>query len=223
LEPYVEGFDTKNVKASSYELCLGDEAYVTRPESSTESKLSLSTGDRISIHPGQIAALLTQETIHLPNNVLGFISIKFQFKKGGLVNVSGFHVDPGYDGKLLFLVYNAGPRPIVLSRGRPTFMLWVCSLEEDTDTPYGSEGDPGTQHTNAPDGRSRSSISDEEVMALHGTVLSPQALAARLERVEKRVRAIAWSAAAVVVPIAIGVIVDHFDSITHWIGNNWPL
>jgi dCTP deaminase len=48
--------------------------------------------------------------------------MKFKIKQRGLVNVSGFHVDPGYSGKLLFSVYNAGPRSIVLTRGEPVFV-----------------------------------------------------------------------------------------------------
>jgi dCTP deaminase len=50
----------------------------------------------------------------------------------GLVNVSGFHVDPGYRGQLTFAVFNAGPVPIHLKRGQPIFLIWYASLDRET-------------------------------------------------------------------------------------------
>jgi dCTP deaminase len=49
-----------------------------------------------------------------------------------LVNVSGFHVDPGYRGQLTFAVFNAGPVPIHLKRGQPIFLIWYASLDHET-------------------------------------------------------------------------------------------
>ena len=49
-----------------------------------------------------------------------------------LVNVSGFHVDPGYCGQLTFAVFNAGPVPVHLRRGQPTFLIWYASLDRET-------------------------------------------------------------------------------------------
>lgn len=48
----------------------------------------------------------------------------------GLVNISGFHVDPGYSGKLIFAVFNAGPARIHLQKGQRIFPLWMASLDE---------------------------------------------------------------------------------------------
>ena len=49
-----------------------------------------------------------------------------------MVNVSGFHVDPGYRGQLTFAVFNAGPVPIHLKRGQPIFLIWYASLDRET-------------------------------------------------------------------------------------------
>jgi hypothetical protein len=51
---------------------------------------------------------------------------------GALVNVSGFHVDPGYRGQLTFAVFNAGPVPIHLKRGQPIFLIWYASLDRES-------------------------------------------------------------------------------------------
>lgn len=54
-------------------------------------------------------------------------------KFDGLVNVSGFHVNPGFEGKLLFLVYNEGPSTIVLSQGTSYFPIWFAELTESQE------------------------------------------------------------------------------------------
>jgi dCTP deaminase len=48
----------------------------------------------------------------------------------GLINVSGFHVDPGFYGKLIYAVYNAGPSEIHLSRGTEMFLIWFADLDK---------------------------------------------------------------------------------------------
>ena len=63
---------------------------------------------------------------------MAFISIRAKTKFRGLVNVSGFHVDPGYCGQLTFAVFNAGPVPVHLKRGQPTFLIWYASLDRET-------------------------------------------------------------------------------------------
>ena len=61
-----------------------------------------------------------------------FISMKARIKFRGLVNVSGFHVDPGYKGRLLFAVFNAGPSDVHLARGDECFLVWYASLDRDS-------------------------------------------------------------------------------------------
>jgi Magnesium chelatase, subunit ChlI len=78
-----------------------------------------------------IGFLLTEESVSIPFNALGFISIRASIKFSGLVNISGFHVDPGYSGKLLFSVFNAGPSRIHLKRGAKIFPIWLADLHED--------------------------------------------------------------------------------------------
>lgn len=57
---------------------------------------------QFTIPKGQFALLITEEIVKVPNNALAFISFKAKYKYKGLINVSGFHVDPGWYGKLTF-------------------------------------------------------------------------------------------------------------------------
>lgn len=114
----------KNFKYWKYQLRLGEEVYV----SSNDVPINLQRNRFAVIKPGDFALLLTQEEIRLSNNVMAFISIRFDYKEKGLINVSGFHVDPCYHGKLIFSVFNAGPEEIILRKGDPIFMIFFERL-----------------------------------------------------------------------------------------------
>lgn len=98
----------------------------------TRSKRQLGPGDSFAVPPGQFAFLLTEEVVRVPLDAIAFISIRATIKFCGLVNVSGFHVDPGYDGRLVFSVFNAGPAPVHLERGEACFLIWFASLDGET-------------------------------------------------------------------------------------------
>ena len=67
---------------------------------------------------------------------MAFISMKTGVKLQGLINVSGFHVDPGYEGKLLYSVFNASPSPIHLCEGDRLFKVWFCDLDRESAAPF---------------------------------------------------------------------------------------
>jgi dCTP deaminase len=153
-----ENFDEKKIKHGRYQLSVGPESYVTVDK----IKRELKNNSQIWIEPGQFAIILTEEKVNIPINAIGFISIRAGIKFRGLVNVSGFHVDPGYSGRLKFAVYNAGPKNIILSRGQSAFLIWFCRMD-DTD-PY--DGDHKNQEN----------ISADDVYNLQGQIASPNAL-----------------------------------------------
>ena len=122
-------FDPDRIEQVAYELSLGGQAYLTDAKNKKPEILN-SKNKTITINPGQFALLLSEEWLEMPNNVLGFISIKAGIKFKGIVNVSGFHVDPGFKGQLLFSIYNAGPAKITLKKGDPYFLIWFARLSD---------------------------------------------------------------------------------------------
>jgi dCTP deaminase len=82
----------------------------------------------ISLQPGQFAILTCFEEINIPDDILAFIALKTTFKFQGLVNISGFHVDPTHKGTLLFAVQNVGPSDIRLKYKEPTFTIFFAEL-----------------------------------------------------------------------------------------------
>jgi len=133
----IKPFDPSKIDCAAYTLALGPEVYVTSDQrlggsAETGVKVELDPGSQFRIPPGQFAFLLTEEEITVPDTAIALISIRASYKFKGLVNVSGFHVDPGWQGRLIFSVYNAGPASVVLSRGAPVFLIWYIGLDQAT-------------------------------------------------------------------------------------------
>ena len=132
IDPFVSG----RVDCAAYTLSIGPEVYVSPNDQTADPNTvtirKFSQGEAFTIPPGQFALLLTEEVVSVPADALAFISIRAKTKFRGLVNVSGFHVDPGYCGQLTFAVFNAGPVPVHLKRGQPTFLIWYASLDRET-------------------------------------------------------------------------------------------
>ena len=111
-------------------LHLGEDVYV----STDEFPVKLTADNPfVCIKPGDFALLMTREYLTLPNDVMGFISIRFDYKEQGLINVSGFHVDPNFEKKLIFSVFNAGPKDIVLRKDDPIFMIFFQKLDKQCE------------------------------------------------------------------------------------------
>ncbi|QXV63984.1 deoxycytidine triphosphate deaminase [Mucilaginibacter sp. 21P] len=163
----IKPFDPTRVKNGAYELSLGAEVFLT--DSEKRSVKQLLENEMIEIRPGQFALLLTKEYVKIPNNKIAFISIKAGIKFEGLINVSGFHVDPGFEGNLLFSVYNAGPSNIRLSNGTAYFPIWFADIDQDYQDYKGSH-------------EKQKRIPDGPVKALsQGELASPNVLSKRIE------------------------------------------
>ena len=133
--PIIENFSDAKLDRASYKLRVGEEIYIS-PSSNAEPKTKRLLKEREScvIPSGQFAFVTTEEEIRVPNDAIAFISLRSKATKfRGLVNVSGFNVDPGYCGKLIFAVFNAGPGPVHVSRGDEWFEIFFADLTSATN------------------------------------------------------------------------------------------
>lgn len=137
LGALISDYHPDRLDHASYRLRVGPEVYVSptgEPDDPhNKPKTSLVQGQGFTIPAGQFGFILTEETIRVPVAAMAFISIRAGYKFRGLVNVSGFHVDPNYEGRLIFSVFNAGPGPVHLSRGEPCFLIWYADLDRPSD------------------------------------------------------------------------------------------
>lgn len=134
LPQLIDLYDAANIQRANYTLSVGPEIYVSpsrKPDGPTDqTKIQLGPDQTFRIPAGQFAFLPTEESIRVPANAIAFISIRARFKFRGLVNVSGFHVDPGFEGRLVFAVFNAGPSDITLARGEKCFHIWYADVDQ---------------------------------------------------------------------------------------------
>ena len=142
-EGRVESFDDKRIDGASYRLSIGNEIYISpttdTTDPSTKSIIRLKQQEAFAIPSGQFAFLLTKEKVRVCLNEIAFISIRAKTKYRGLVNVSGFHVDPGFEGRLTFAVFNAGPVAVHLRQGQEIFLIWYADLSDSGEP----RSDPG--------------------------------------------------------------------------------
>ena len=175
LKTLIDPFVPERVDCAAYTLSIGPEIYVSPNDRTVDPTAvtvrKLSTGEAFTIPPGQFALLLTEEVVSVPADALAFISIRAKTKFRGLVNVSGYHVDPGYCGQLTFAVFNAGPVPVHLKRGRPTFLIWYASLDRETAFKK--------------DGAIHRGIDTDLVVAVSGELQSFAGLSKKIEDVDK--------------------------------------
>lgn len=177
IMPYKSG----NIDCASYRLSVGEQAFVTSEQlDSTDAEARLVTvlgqppNHMLRISPGQFAFILTHENIKVPSNSLALISMRAKYKFQGLINVSGFHVDPGWDGKLLFSIYNAGPQPVVVEKEEALFLIVYADLDCDSTKIY----DGGSQR--------QSSIKPGLLANLTSQTFSPQVLKKQLDDVHQQ-------------------------------------
>jgi dCTP deaminase len=175
LKNLIDPFAPERVDCAAYTLSIGPEVYVSpndqAADPTTVTVRKLSYDEAFTVPPGQFAFLLTEEVVSVPGDALAFISIRAKTKFRGLVNVSGFHVDPGYRGQLTFAVFNAGPAPIHLKRGQPIFLIWYANL--DCETSFKK------------DGTIRKGIDPELVTAVAGELQSFASLSKKIKDVDK--------------------------------------
>ena len=180
----ISDFNPKNLDFATYRLCVGEQTFVTAdkfgvsaPNEPLISVLGDAPNHTLRIPPGQFAFLLTHETVRVPSTAIALISMRATYKFKGLINVSGFHVDPGWDGKLLFSVYNAGASEVIIKRLDPLFLIVYADLDQETKQLYNGT----SQHQKA--------INPSLLEGMTGQVFSPLMLQRQVEYLKDKLAA----------------------------------
>jgi dCTP deaminase len=194
IDSVIDPVTEDQIDISGYRLRVGSQVYVTGGKNGRRSEpYSLENKTNIDIQPGQFALIQTYETVTVPKDTFGLISMRANTKFGGLLNVSGFHVDPGYSGKLIFSVFNAGPKAISLSIDDPIFMIWFLNLDQENEKSY--KGD-----------KSSGQINSKLINKLNITVNSLPELAEKVENLSRWQKGLRYSAIPIIAILATVVV-----------------
>ncbi|MCS7115225.1 MAG: hypothetical protein RMJ15_08575 [Nitrososphaerota archaeon] len=195
LPIFIDNPDYNCLRGANYDLRLGEDVYVTTEK--VPKKLTVMGADGVvSIEPGEFGILMAHEYIFVPPDLMGFISIRLTFKQKGLVNISGFHVDPGFYGRLMFAVFNSGPNDIPLRFNERVFMIMFNKLTEQAKV------EKSTWH-------GMETIPIETMFGLRGTSVSVRNLDERVKRLELLFPVVLTGIVSVVVAVIAWVL-------THW-------
>ncbi|KKO43937.1 deoxycytidine triphosphate deaminase [Arsukibacterium ikkense] len=94
------------------------------------------------LHPGELALGVTQESVRLPADIVGWLDGRSSLARLGLmVHVTAHRIDPGWSGNIVLEFYNSGKLPLAL---RPHMKIGALNFELMTtpaDRPYNTRAD----------------------------------------------------------------------------------
>lgn len=141
----VTGYKKENIQANSYDLCMGNQYCCYTDTSDNESIIS-SLGDKTSNDEFEIPAdaicyVITNETLNIPENITGDVSLAFGLIKQGVMLAKQPPIDPGYKGKVVALLHNLSDEPVRIRKGDHILSMVFYELKQkikDEDLYQGS-------------------------------------------------------------------------------------
>jgi deoxycytidine triphosphate deaminase len=85
------------------------------------------------IEAGSYAGVISFEKFALPTNIFGRIGSKRKFSYDGVILLTGSLIDPGYEGFLLFGLYNASTKKVVLPTKTKLCTVTFTQIEQSVE------------------------------------------------------------------------------------------
>lgn len=137
-------FDRASLEASGYDIRVGAKGVLGGEGREIDLR-----ADPIQLGPGAYCGVISQEKVRLPDYMVARIGSKRALSYDGVILLTGTVVDPGYEGYLLFGLYNASQRKVQIRQGRKICNIVFERLAKRADKPAPS--DPSLKTGNFPD------------------------------------------------------------------------
>ena len=98
--------DFSRIRGASYDLVIDKEFL--------RSGVAVEQGDTIVIPPFDFVVVCARESANLPTNICGTFDLKVSMFCKGIILSNGPQVDPGYQGRLLCLLFNSSSVPFTM-------------------------------------------------------------------------------------------------------------
>jgi dCTP deaminase len=121
-------FDRKCLDACSYDIRVGKKGLI-----GGEGREINLEKEPLVLLPGCWGAFISYEKLTIPMNVFAKLGTKRAFSYQGLILLSGSLVDPGYEGFLLFGVYNASTSKKLISIRSKICSTTFYALSKEVD------------------------------------------------------------------------------------------
>lgn len=127
----IHPFNEENLRASSYDLTVGEEYYIGEEgASSTLSTQLLKSRQSFTIPPHAVCFVLAAENIHLPNDVTAKVSLRMTHIYAGMVLTSQPPFDPRYNGRVVVMLHNLSSVAVHLKCGERVATIEFVRVEE---------------------------------------------------------------------------------------------
>jgi dUTPase len=127
---YIKDGSTGSCEGIKYDFTLSN--MVLTVDSRRPRDIEQYTEDAV-IRPGEIAFVMTKESLDLPGDVYCQLSTKRKLSLDGIVILGGLIIDPNYQGKLIFGLYNLSSREYPLLPGRKLVAGVFYKVDKKTD------------------------------------------------------------------------------------------
>jgi len=127
--PYIDLSGPKEDVQKALDRVMSDEIFIHNDDS-------------FYLHPGQLALAVTQESITLPANIVGWLDGRSSLARLGLmVHVTAHRIDPGWSGQIVLEFFNSGKLPLALKPHMKIGALSFEVLSDYAEKPYNARLD----------------------------------------------------------------------------------
>jgi deoxycytidine triphosphate deaminase/uncharacterized coiled-coil protein SlyX len=130
----VSPFSANHLAPCSYDFSAGN-SYVIAGGGATDNTSS----KPLVIGPGSYAGLISAERVKVPANVYMVLGTKRKLSYDGIILLSGSVVDPGYEGHLLFVLYNSSGKKRIIYPGKKVCVATFFQLDKSVENPLGAD------------------------------------------------------------------------------------
>lgn len=113
-----ETYSSACVEASSYDIRAGKKGIIGGGGQEVDL-----TKSHLEIPPGSYAGIISFEKIRLPKIIAARLGAKRALSYDGIILLTGSIVDPSYEGHLLFGLYNASQKKVLIRLGKK-----ICNI-----------------------------------------------------------------------------------------------
>jgi len=85
----------------------------------------------ITVQPGQMIFVITQEEINMPLEICGTVYSRNNIALEGILALNAGHVDPGYKGPIVIRLINLKATPWTLHLGNPIFTITFQTVDHN--------------------------------------------------------------------------------------------
>jgi deoxycytidine triphosphate deaminase len=144
--PLITDTHPDGFRSASYDLRLGDEYFLSGVDVDLDGPIATrrftSTHKTVEVPANQVVLVRMRESLCLPNDLVGHLTLKLDVLLEGLIMASQSQVDAGYRGSIYALLYNLSSRGVALHQDQSLIRIEFSQLDQSTSKPYSGDYKP---------------------------------------------------------------------------------